>query len=258
MKRYRQFEPVMISDFEATTWQHPVHKHNHYEIIYIKKGKGQHHINQVRLSYKKGDVFFIGPEDEHYFEIKEQTHFLFIKFTDAFIHRQDYQDGIRQLEYIITRRDVHLSGFRFSKEDKATLGHLFNTVTSLRHNATHNESIIRMQVIALSTILQRSLPEITPQSIQTKDMQAVFCYIHKHIYTPGKLRATVMATHFNTTEDYIGPYFKRNTGLTLRDYIRDYRQTLIRKRIDSGAYSLKQIADEFGLTDESHVSKLLH
>lgn len=88
-------------------------------------------------------------------------------------------------------------------------------------------------------------------------MENVFAYIHEHIYNPGKLKAEVMARHFHTTADYIGPYFKRNAGLTLRDYTGNYRRALIRKRMESGHYSLKQIALEFGLTDESHVSKLL-
>ena len=88
-------------------------------------------------------------------------------------------------------------------------------------------------------------------------MQAMFCYLHKHIYTPDRLRSSVMATHFNTTPDYIGPYFKRNAGVTLRDYIGNYRKSLITQRIESGHYSLKEIAAEFGLTDESHVSKIV-
>ncbi|MBO9631736.1 MAG: helix-turn-helix domain-containing protein [Chitinophagaceae bacterium] len=66
-----------------------------------------------------------------------------------------------------------------------------------------------------------------------------------------------LARQFNTTEDYIGRYFRKHAGITLRDYVQQYRSTLIRMRLDKGDYSLDQIANEFGLTDESHVSKLL-
>ena len=88
-------------------------------------------------------------------------------------------------------------------------------------------------------------------------MQAVFCYIHKHIYSPDKLKAAVMAAHFHTTADYIGPYFKRNTRNTLRAYVGNYRKMLIRQRLASGNYSLTQVAADFNLTDESHVCKIL-
>ena len=52
--------------------------------------------------------------------------------------------------------------------------------------------------------------------------------------------AEYQGAHFNILADYIGPYFKRN-AVTLRGY----------------RYSLNEIASEFGLTDESHVKKIL-
>jgi AraC-like DNA-binding protein len=259
MKRYRQFAPVLISDFEVSEWHHPVHKHNHYELIFIGKGKGQHHINGIQVAYKAGDVFLLGPEEEHYFTVGAVTHFIYLKFTDEYIHQQaaGFAQGVQQLEYLIKRRDVHLSGFTFTPADRKAVQAIFEVLITLKDDAAANEAIVWPQVIALAILLQRNLPELAVAERNGKDMQAVFCYIHKYIYTPDKLRATTMAAHFNTTPDYIGPYFKRNTGQTLRDYIHAYRGDLIRKRLASGQYSLKRIADEFGLTDESHVSKLM-
>ena len=66
-----------------------------------------------------------------------------------------------------------------------------------------------------------------------------------------------MAPHFNIAPDYLGTYFKRHTGMTIRAYIHRYRDTLIRQRIAGGRMILKEIADEFGLTDVSHLSKIL-
>lgn len=259
MKQYRQFEPVLISEFEVEEWHHPVHRHNHYEIIYIGKGAGVHHVNEVALPYRSGQVFFLGPDDEHYFEIGQRTHFLYVKFTDEYVHQQDahFYRGIQQLEYLIKRRDLHFSGFNIGAADQVTLGHLFKVISSLKHDTLTNEPLLWMQLISVATILQRSLPEIAEASGQNRNMQALFCYIHKFIYTPDQLRLQVIARQFNTTEDYIGRYFRKNAGITLRDYVQQYRSTLIRKRLEKGEYSLKQVADEFGLTDESHVSKLL-
>ncbi|MGN6416088.1 MAG: helix-turn-helix domain-containing protein [Pseudobacter sp.] len=259
MKQYRQFAPVLISEFEAEEWQHPVHRHNHYEIIYIGKGAGVHHVNDVAVPYGSGQVFFLGPDDEHYFTITQRTHFLYVKFTDEYLHQQDahFYRGIQQLEYLIRRRDLHFSGFNISGNDQATLNQLFRVIRSLKYDTLANEPLLWMQLISVAVILQRSLPEIEETAGQNKNMQALFCYIHKYIYTPEKIRLQVLATQFNTTEDYIGRYFRKHAGITLRDYVQEYRVTLIRKRLEKGEYSLKQVADEFGLTDESHVSKLL-
>ncbi|PTS92965.1 AraC family transcriptional regulator, partial [Flavobacterium sp. HMWF030] len=39
-----------------------------------------------------------------------------------------------------------------------------------------------------------------------------------------------------------------------REYMNQYRIALIDKRLESGQFTLKQIADEFGFNDESHFS----
>jgi AraC family L-rhamnose operon regulatory protein RhaS len=141
--------------------------------------------------------------------------------------------------------------------DQFTAATIISVILSLKQDLPSNEQLIWLQVLALAALLQRNMPELKSTGHRSKDMQAVFCYLHKHIYTPGKLKSSIMASHFNMAPDYIGPYFKRNAGLTLRDYIGNYRKILIRQRLDSGNFTLKQIAAEFGLTDESHVSKVL-
>ncbi|WP_345954298.1 AraC family transcriptional regulator [Mucilaginibacter sp. PAMB04168] len=259
MKRYKQFQPLAISEFEATTWPHPVHKHNHYELIYISQGSGSHFINGNSIAYKRGDIFLIGPEEEHYFDIRSLTRFVFIKFTDFFIHHVSTGStyGLQQLEYLIKSRETHFSGFRLNSADQNSAARIIQVILSLQHDILSNEQLIWLQVLGLAALLQRNMPELKATANRSRDMQAVFCYLHKHIYTPAKLKSPVIAAHFNTTADYIGPYFKRNTGITLRDYIADYRKSLIRQRIEKGGYVLKQIAAEFGLTDESHVKKVL-
>ena len=258
MKRYIQFQPIVISDFEANEWQHPVHQHNHYELIYIKNGSGNHIINNIPVAYKKGNVFLIGPDDDHRFEIDEKTHFVYIKFTDIYIHQPEINStGLQHLEYLIKSRETHFLGFSFNEDDQLVVENIIALISSLHKNMLQNEALIWIQILTLSHIMQRNMPEIKSSLQRSKDIQAIFCYLHKHIYHPQNLKASIMAAHFNLSEDYIGSYFKRNTGITLRQYIQDYRQNLIKKRMENGRFGLKQIAAEFGLTDESHVSKVL-
>ncbi|MBB5638208.1 YesN/AraC family two-component response regulator [Pedobacter cryoconitis] len=259
MKRFRQFLPVIISDFEISVWKHPVHNHNHYELIYIKNGTGLHHLNKELITYKQGDIFLLGPDDQHYFEIRESTRFIFLKFTDFYLHGDEKikDQWVQEMEYLIKNRETRLSGFKLNAADQAVTAHIYEVIIGLNTDIQTNERLIWLQIMAIATILRRNLPEVSNTQKQLKDMENVFAYIHEHIYTPDRLKAEVMARHFHTTAAYIGPFFKRNAGLTMRDYIGNYRRTLIQKRMSSGNYSLKQIVSEFGLTDESHVSKLL-
>lgn len=259
MKRYKQFQPLVISAFEVSEWPHPVHQHNHYELIYISHGTGLHKIGENEVIYGQGDIFLVGPDDEHFFTITTSTKFVFIKFTEVYIHQLNAGSayGLQQLEYLIKSRETHFSAFHLTDMDRTTIAGIIQVILSLKQDILYNEQLIWLQVLTIAALLQRNMPELKVTIGRSRDMQAVFCYVHKHIYTPAKLRSTVIASQFNTTADYIGPYFKRNAGITLREYIAVYRKNLIRKRLETGNYSLKQVAAEFGLTDESHVSKLL-
>jgi len=259
MERYHQYHPLAIADFEAAQWEHPKHNHNHYELIYIKRGFGKHFIQDVANGYKPGDVFLLGPEDDHYFEIAEATRFIYLKFTDPYIYNTivSAPSYLQKLEYLIKSRDTHLSGFTLKPEDLNAIDKIFDVIVSLKENVFSNEEVLWLQVLAITSLLQRNMPELKNTRERNSDMQAVFCYIHKFIYEPERLKANSMASHFNISADYFGPYFKRNAGVTLRGYIKAYRKNIILQRISGGRYSLKQIAVEFGLTDESHVSKIL-
>ncbi|WP_412467256.1 AraC family ligand binding domain-containing protein [Pedobacter sp. KLB.chiD] len=258
MKRYVQFQPIVISAFETGKWHHPVHRHNHYELIYIKSGSGRHVINENPIPYREGNLFLIGPEDDHRFEIDKKTLFIYIKFTDIYIHQAENNSaGLQYLEYLIKSRETHFLSFNFTVDDQLIVAHIIALILSLNNNMLQNEALIWSQILMLSVIIQRNMPEIKSNAQRSKDIQTVFCYLHKNIYQPKNLKASIMAAHFELSADYIGPYFKRNTGITLRRYIHDYRKNLIRLRIESGRFGLKQIAAEFGLVDESHVSKLM-
>ena len=259
MKRNKQYEPVIIADFELAEWHLPVHNHNHHELIYIRKGCGRHIINDQPIAYQTGDVFFLGPEEVHYFEIDQPTRFIYIKFTDLYLLQGKgiYNSGIHHLEYLIKSRATRISGFQIDAADKIILKALFDTVITLSKNVLQNEQLIWLQLLALAQLLQRSSPGIANFKDGSKEMQQIFRYIHENIYDPTQLRTAVIADVFGLTKDYFGPYFKKNAGITLREYISNHRNQLIQKRLKSGKFKLKEIAYEFGLTDESHVRKII-
>ncbi|HBT09103.1 MAG TPA: AraC family transcriptional regulator, partial [Leeuwenhoekiella sp.] len=75
MKRYTQFNRLIVDDFTTDVWTHPLHNHNHYEVIFIRSGSGIHHLNNSLVPYRAGHLYLLGPEDEHEFIIEEPTNF---------------------------------------------------------------------------------------------------------------------------------------------------------------------------------------
>jgi len=260
MKKLNQFDTLMFDEFEEDKYHLPTHSHTYYEIIYIIKGNGIHQLNNNLLPYQSGDLFVISTDDEHYFDIKKTTRFFFIKFTDT------YFNSNRKLscdEFLLNTpenimRDKSLKE-NVLKMDKACAAILKNTINNIRtYNCKTNIStspIVFYQILSIFGLIKESLQQqnikITGSGI---DNDQIISYIHQNIYDPKLVQIKNIAEHFNISESYFGTYFKRNFSISYRDYNNKLRTQLIEKRILNKQLSMKQIAYEFGFTDESHLS----
>jgi AraC-like DNA-binding protein len=260
MKKLNQFDTLVIDEFEEDKYHLPTHSHTYYEIIYIIKGSGIHQLNDNLLPYKSGDLFAISPDDEHYFDIKKTTRFFFIKFTDTYFNSNK---KLSCDEFLLNTpenfmRDKSLKE-NVLKLDETHAGILKNTIDNIRaYNSKANIStspIAFYQILSIFGLIKESLQQqnikITGSGI---DNDQIISYIHQNIYNPKLVQIKTISTHFNISQSYFGTYFKRNFSISYRDYCNKLRVQLIEKRILNKQLSMKQIAYEFGFTDESHLS----
>ena len=58
------------------------------------------------------------------------------------------------------------------------------------------------------------------------------------------------------SKSYLGRYFRKHTGLTLRDYVQSYKLRLVEEWLKNTDRQIGEIAQEFGFTDSSHLNRL--
>ena len=260
MRTLNQFDTLVIDEFEEDKFRLPRHSHTYYEIIYIIKGSGIHRLNNNLLPYQAGDLFLLSTDDEHYFDIKKTTRFFFIKFTDTYFNSNK---KLACDEFLLNTpenfmRDKSLKE-NVLKLDSTCASILKNTIDNIRtYNSKANIStspIVFHQILSIFGLIKESLQQqnikITGSGI---DNDQIISYIHQNIYKPKLVQIKTIAEHFNISQSYFGTYFKRNFSISYREYCNKLRTQLIEKRILSKQLSMKQIAYEFGFTDESHLS----
>ena len=260
MPKLKQFETLAIDEFEDEQFHLPAHTHTYYEIIYILKGNGIHQLNRNLLPYKAGDLFVIAPDDEQYFDIRKTTRFFYIKFTD------NYFNSNKKLscdEFLLTTPE-HFMRDKWLKENVLKLDDpcktiLKNTIENIRaYNCKTDVStspIVFYQILSIFGLIKETMRSQNRQLAGTGfDNEQIVTYIHQNIYDPKSVQIRTIAEHFNIAESYFSAYFKRSFSITYRDYINTLRTKLIEKRIAGNQMPIKQIAHEFGFTDESHLS----
>lgn len=252
MKTYLIHEPFNIYRFTTREWAHPEHKHTYYEIIFILKGRGVHTLNGKALRYRKRDIFFLGPDDYHSFQIAEETEFCYIRFTVASLDNLADKDAF-PISNLITGIRIMASG------DKAHLHALLNVLVSEneRRFRAGFEGIRNGIMSAMITILRRSLHHkaLLESSGRQMDVSDLVTYIRNNIATPDKLTITHLASCFNYSSTYISCFFKQHTGEPLKTFILKTRLKMVETKLLYSNARLSEIAFEFGYTDESHLCR---
>jgi AraC-like DNA-binding protein len=259
MKR-KQFELLEVDTFEAVVYPFPRHSHTYYELVYIFKGLGNHLINKIIIPYKSGDLFLISPDDEHFFDIKKSTKFCFIKFNDGYFESNKHLVP----DNLITASPTDIMRNSQLKEEKLIFDEpcktiLRKTVENIfdydQFHKISDSPIVFFQILSIFGLIREASVKMNlriDNGSPKKD--DLITYIHQHIYIPEKIRIQTVSEHFNISKTYFSSYFKRNFDVSYRKYITDYKLKLIERRIQSGQMTMKQIAFEFGFSDESHLT----
>ncbi|AKD56250.1 AraC family transcriptional regulator [Spirosoma radiotolerans] len=266
MKRCIQHEPIRIQQAEINQWALPIHTHNHFELIYIRDGSGYHIINGHRHPYQSGDVFFLGPSDNHFFDISTRTTFGFLSFTELYLADLTESAG----RSWTPRHEQQLPAFYglvgsiyMDATDRQHLNALFEIllIEQINHQEVAFSLICKSLVMAILNLIERQFTrhqvKLAKSGSSTSDLvQRMFLYICQHIQQPDQLRMDRLADVFHYSPRHLSTLFKQQVGESLQEYIIRYKLKLVEKQLHLNTLTISQIADELGFTDVCHLNKL--
>lgn len=262
MKRYKQFDDLIIDDFELEKWNHPLHNHNHYEIIFIAKGKGKHLLNDRRLPYTAGDLYLLGPSDRHEFIIDSPTRFVYVKFTKRYLSHPSsltVQETWNHMTDRLLRHPLRRRGSLIADEaDKQKIAQLMKLILEENKDGNNGEVIYQLFIALLLMLIRNVREDVPGEHLADKPLtEELLEYIGQHIRNPTKLTVKHLSDRFYFSPNYLGAWFKKHMGTNLKSYISEYRLKLILQLLQTKKLNFKQIALEFGFVDESHLYKFV-
>ncbi|MET4080626.1 AraC-like DNA-binding protein [Pedobacter sp. UYP30] len=238
-----------------------LHTHMFFELVYIVAGTGRQSINDLKFSYKAGDLFLVAPEDKHIFYIEKTTQFFFIRFNNIFVQSNEKEKAFFQRLEMILENASHEPGRIIKDEEDANLiCKLMEMLIQehLRDNLYGRELIIQLVNSAL-VIIARNINQSFPKQIdENTDNKAIeiLQYIQSNIYFPEKLRANKISKQFGISQSYLGSYFKKHANVSMQQYILSYKLKLVEERLLHSDKRISEIADELGFADKSHLNHL--
>ena len=261
MAKENLYKPFEIDYKELNKFPRAARSNNFFELIYIVDGTGVQTVNKNRFNYRKGNLFLITPQDTYSFEIIIPTQFFFLRFNDYYINTKSAKDKdvVERMEYILMNASHRPGCILKNKADKPLISSLIESIINENINQQlYYRKIIEQIVNTIITIVARNIALKLPKNIKENTGETVLDllhYIQQNIFDPANLKSEKLSAHFGISLNYLGRYFKKQTGETMQQYIFNYKMRLIETRLIHSDMRINEIAYELNYTDESHLNK---
>ncbi|MDM1045936.1 helix-turn-helix transcriptional regulator [Myroides sp. 1354] len=266
-KQKNNLDPLVVQQIDCLDESWTVHSKAEITLVYILEGEGKTRYDTHLIPYQTGKLFLI-PFDTHYlFQSEGSSRFLVVECPQALItqirleaDRIETCDNMHKLTYI-THHFHAKAGCVFREEADGVLAKQLLYTIAREHQSGNQEYLIIRQAMAIILhLVARNLMQTDFEQVgenkKVQDVMKLITYVQQHIGNRKLLSIESLASTFGIAKSYLGEYFKKQVGVSLQDYILDYKMKLVEIRLKHSTMRLKEIAFELDFNDESHLSKL--
>lgn len=228
-----------------------LHNHSEYEIFLFLEGDSQYVVEEMRYDLAPGDVMIVRKHEMHrvYHKSSAPYHRIVIVVSPEFFRKEGYAE----FEEVFLDRTKHL-GNRISAHVVHTKG-LYDAIMRLKK---YSDGFERMNTVLTDSVMVEILYLINQVSLfENADkinnfflglVKSTIRYINTHF--TEEITLDSICGNFFVSKYHLCRMFKRATGLTIQQYIKQKRLTMARERVEEG-YSLTEAALGAGFRDYS-------
>jgi AraC-like DNA-binding protein len=227
------------------------HRHNFYMICLVVKGGGTHVIDFEKIDILPNRVFFLQPEQVHFWQVKPKSTLAVVQFS------ADYLTGLTDYKGIPA---IHSPAGSYVDLSDDTATFFLYTLKRIEFenakNELHSDKIIQSNIVILLAEIERLLKYGSVRRDQ-KNKYTILENFKKLVNDKYKEINTVseFAGLLNITPNYLNIVIKETTGQTAIDLLHkriilEAKRLMINQKLD-----VVQIAYELGFKDASYFSR---
>ncbi|WP_293888822.1 MULTISPECIES: helix-turn-helix domain-containing protein [unclassified Sphingobacterium] len=227
-----------------------------FALVYILEGSILSKENKLKFS--KGNLLFLNKTFETLDTKKDAIVFVLYfsgsYFKDLHFIQQNFRLSFSPVDIFNSKTFLNRS-LSLKKENKKLTEQVFELIHQYDREDATTSIFIFHQIMSLFALVENIVKDLgLPIHASYEMSQEIEQYIHQNIYFPDKLQIKSIADQFQISANYFGAFFKKRYAVSYKTYIDDIRIKLIEDRLASNTYSMKQIVEELGFNDESHLT----
>lgn len=259
------YMPAIVKTIEKihdTTWSMNVNRHDHFEMVYIKKGTAVFQIEGIDVNMTPHSIIIIKPGRAHKFIVKSDVcEFIVLSFTfktsqDELDHHISLTDFIEYIEDEATGDYLHLT---LSK--KNDIAHVMNRI--LRERIKYQvwgDFLSCLLIIELFVLLSRTLKQEWEQSAKNRNLKLHELlniakeYIDNNYDTD--LTLTQVAKYIYLSDSYFAHSFKDKFGISPKSYILKVRIEAAKEYLSNTDTKVADVAKMVGFSSQQRFNDI--
>lgn len=228
-----------------------------FALVYISEGTLISKNNGTK--FEKENLLFLNKNSD-IFEVKKNSFVYILYISDNYFKDLHHVQQNFRLSYspqeIFNSQTLLNKSLSLKKENRKLIEKNFQIIQQYIGWKNSTDSIfVFHQVMALFALIENILKDLELPIKESYEISTeIDNYIQHNIYFPNKLQIKCIADQFQISANYFGAFFKKRYLKSYKTYIDDIRIDLIEERLQSERYTMKQIVDELGFNDESHLT----
>ena len=245
--------------YSGCTWERVPHFHKDVELISVHSSCMGYSVNGTNVMLERGDTIFVNSDQLHYsFALPPREGRYIIAVLHPRILCSNYAVEAKAVLPVISNKKVPFIHFRKGDRDAAELQEL---MFYLQRQAWGNEFLITKTFFEIWEIILRRISEsgdfshdeVVNQDIHNDILKAMMNYVDKNYMNNIKL--SDIASAGGVSRSLCNSIFNKYTNMTPIEYIMHYRTRKVADILQSGDYSMPEIAEMTGFSNASYMTE---
>lgn len=239
-----------VSDDRSLETDFP-HRHNFYMICLVVNGSGIHVIDFEAIEIKPGRLFFLQPEQVHFWKVRKGSKLAVVQFSP------DFPAILTDYKRLPAIHSELKSCVDLKNDDKTVIFEMIRRIEEENKHRQHNSDlIIQAEIVILLASLERLMkPDLYPGQVTSR---SVIVENFKSLVEKKFKEVAAIADYarlLNITPNYLNIAVKKTTGITATEFLHNRIILEAKRLLINNHYDIVQVAFELGFKDASYFSR---
>ncbi len=233
------------------------HRHDFFEVLYLKQGSGVHVIDDNRYKVKPPCIFFMSPGQAHKLELSQDIEgYIFLFTSDFYLINQSNQNRLLEFPFFFTIQQTNPPLLLNNTQDTDFLGNLFVRAISEVNKTNFTEELLR-SFLDLILVYAASIYKVDEQ-MQVKGkghllVKRFFQLVEENYQNNFSINE--YASMLAITPNHLTQTVKQLTGKTGKEIIQQKQVLEIKRLLVHTNMGVSEIANQLHFVDQSYFTK---